>query len=520
MFPIRLVNINMAPYFISLICILSFNSNTLCQEYFSKSIDIIQESESGWQIIRKEDNYYVMAPSYCASSGYCTSIIKLNNEFEVEWKKTFEGILPGSLTSIIQKDSFFLIYGITFQPSDTLELSVIKFNAEGEILDQWYYGTTNSDSPKGIEFNTEGGFYIVVSESTGFNKNNLWIFNCDINGNILWKKQYGDEYSHTNVYSILNGYDSKIVFGGAGCFEPSCEIIEGFALLIDSLGNIDRKITSEALEISSPPFTYAFEAPNDLIFMSRYTLSEFSGFEIPIIYKYNSIGEEIWSQPIELQEYSGINRIKLASNGDIIGVGFNENHPYIDTTSNLRRELGGWLFRMNPEGVWIWNRIIGDLTFPGPGFGNILDVIETDEGNFLAVGSVLDTLAGSLPSQLSLNVWLLHLDSTGCIIQNCNIGFSGVTSVDDFIDQNTEPFISIYPNPAEDFINVKLNDIMNGNQPARILITDNLGRIRLEDNVLLNDYISSIYVKDLPRELYYLSIITKFRIYNFPIVLQ
>lgn len=515
----RFVPYNFISFLVLFVCVINNFSIIKGQEYFSKSIDINQEGEAGWQIIQGEDDYYIMAPSYCDSNGYCTSIIKLNGELGVDWIQTFTGILPGSITSLVLQDSCLLLYGILFEPNDSLGLTVIKFNNHGDKIDQWYYGTANSDSPKGIVL-IRDGFKIVVSESIGSNLNKLWIYTCNAKGAILSKKQYCDEYSHTNIYSILGSENSNIIMGGAGCFQQDCQSIEGFALIIDSLGDVSKKITNESMEVGIPPYTYAISGPNGFTYISRFTLSELSGLEIPIIYKYDSLGQEVWKHPIESEEYAELNRIKLTQDGDILGVGFNENHPYIDTTSNLRRELGGWVFRMSPEGEWVWNRIIGDLRFPRPGFGNILDVVETSESNFLAVGYILDTLVGSNPPQLSLNVWVLYFDSTGCIIPDCGMGFNGITAHTDLIEFKTGSIITIYPNPSNGLIHLRFNQPNIINQTVKIVIMDNLGRIMQKDSYYLNDYILPIDVSEFSSGLYYLTIIAELKTYSYPFILQ
>ncbi|HZV71740.1 MAG TPA: hypothetical protein VFG10_19455 [Saprospiraceae bacterium] len=495
-----------------------FFTPSLSQTFFSKTLDVIQESESGWQLIEIKDYYFIMAPSHCASGGICTSIIKIDNNFDFVWEKTFKGIGPGVLTSMISTDSTLLFYGLLYAPVDTLGLSVLSINYDGDILNQWYYGTNHPDDPKGITLNNHGGFNIVLSENTGHNKNKLWILNCDSNGTILSKKQYGNDYRHTNVHSIIKTDEGGSILGCTGCLEPDCEYIEGFILILDSVGNIVNKIVRDTVTLGNSLYTFGIPTSSGGAIMTRSASINYYPYEVPVIYRFDSLGNEMWKYKFQPEEYSAIYRLMIAKNGDILGVGVNESQPYIDTSFEISRLFGGWIFRISAQGELKWNRIIGDFRFPGPGFGELLDISETEDGNFLVVGSVQDTLRGITPPYLTWDVWMLYIDSTGCLVPGCNTEFTGITKTSNITAKKEIFPFSITPNLADDYLYLKYNNSLNYNGVFNIQIINNNGQIQFERTYSYIEPQFKFEVSNLPIGLYYVRIISKSFNFTLPFI--
>ncbi len=101
-------------------------------------------------------------------------------------------------------------------------------------------------------------------------------------------------------------------------------------------------------------------------------------------------------------------------------------------TSNPR----GWAARISKAGTIIWqNYYTVDFHYDG----YLVDAIERPDKSFLLVGT---QKSNSLPSWHLFDVWLVGIDSNGCIMPGCNI----LTSVP--LEPETKDDFSLYPNPT------------------------------------------------------------------------
>ena len=107
-----------------------------------------------------------------------------------------------------------------------------------------------------------------------------------------------------------------------------------------------------------------------------------------------------------------ISRIRIASNGDIIGCGATQN-PNMHNTAV-------WLFRLSPTAELLWEREFSNeelyLAFGVPTCP-FFDVVETPDGGLAATGCI------ATPSNdagvWEGNVWLMKVDGQGCLEPGC-----------------------------------------------------------------------------------------------------
>jgi hypothetical protein len=87
---------------------------------------------------------------------------------------------------------------------------------------------------------------------------------------------------------------------------------------------------------------------------------------------------------------------------------------YVDKLDN---GIGGWVFAMSQEGELLWNREIVDLRFPAK-LSLFNAVEESEDGGVILIGYIIDTLSNS--QENNQNIWLVKLDSLGCLDLKCN----------------------------------------------------------------------------------------------------
>jgi len=144
---------------------------------------------------------------------------------------------------------------------------------------------------------------------------------------------------------------------------------------------------------------------------------------------------------------------------------------------------GGVVFKTNADGDSIWYRIHRWE----PGVRSVFnDIIEDDEGGFVACGYVLHG-----EGYTGQDTWVVRMDSLGCIIGDCTVGIEETEVLEKIL---------VYPNPARDHVTLEFPDNMQGNVQVEVfsstgqqVYSENkhgLGAIQIQ----CNQWSSGIYI--------------------------
>src|SRR5690554_640163 len=115
-------------------------------------------------------------------------------------------------------------------------------------------------------------------------------------------------------------------------------------------------------------------------------------------------------------------------------------------------------------------------------------------GNFNSYASTDTTITSALSSP----VWEAsyhYIDDVSVVCLDCTVGIS---------ETSIESRISIFPNPATDYLNINFTDIY----PEKITISNSIGQTLFVKNKLSAN--TQINVSDYPAGIYYLNIVTKY----------
>lgn len=502
-------------WILMLVICMNVRPNVEGQVFFSDNIDLVGFSDAAWQIAEKDGNYYILTTSFCDLSQFeCIGLIKLNNDFSVAWRKIIEKAGIDQFTSMAVTDSCVYLAGRLLQPPDSLEITVLKIDFDGNTVAQWYYGNALDNTSYGIAAAYGGGFAFLYNEVNQPAPRHTYMLRGDASGNILWQKAIEEQYASKRLYTIHASQDSAYVLGMYGCRNTSCTELEGFVLKIDDDGNEIFSVARDSTEDYWDGNTFATYTKDGGAVFSRLEEAQIGVWESQVLYRLDNTGNQLWEYHYDAGDYHRLWSIKEMRNGDILAVGFNENHPYIDTTDEYLRYWGGWLIRLSPTGEKKWERIIGDLRYPGDSFGEILDVVEADDGSLVAVGTIIDTFPNAIPAPYNRDVWLLHLDSMGCIHPGCTGIFQGITGTSKTINLSWEEAdFSIFPNPAKDRVSVSLSSYTFFDD-LTFIMTDQTGRIMIEKKwpPCQNKYILNTGL--LPSGLYFITLVSRDGIYG------
>lgn len=194
----------------------------------------------------------------------------------------------------------------------------------------------------------------------------------------------------------------------------------------------------------------------------------------------------------------GVYRVRECMNGDFILCGV-KRYNYNSTVSQVM----GWLMRTDSVGNLKWWKTyiplspIRDTTC----YNEFYDVTELPNKDIAVVGSA----GGSSLNSLIQQTWLLKVDSNGCFgpgncPANIAVGIKDNGTATELLSNN----IKIYPNPANEMLNVEFK-MLNGDN-AKLEIINSVGQV-VQTTQLLNQT-TVINTKELSNGLYFITLKT------------
>ena len=177
---------------------------------------------------KTSDGGYIVAGSSMSIDGDVTPvglplwsmacwIVKLDSNGTIIWDNSFQIQQSFVPKCIIQtSDGGYIVAGNSSTSSNNSG-ALLKIDQNGTFQWKKTYGGTSHDEFSGIEETSNGGFMIIGNtESNDGDVSNFyggyydcWIVNTDINGNIIWEKNYGgssDDYANSICKTNDNGY--------------------------------------------------------------------------------------------------------------------------------------------------------------------------------------------------------------------------------------------------------------------------------------------------------------------------
>lgn len=328
---------------------------------------------------------------------------------------------------------------------------------------------------------SDGNFINIASYNSTYGDSLYLVWN-DSMGNIIRVKEYPK--LHTLISSIIETPDHGFLLSGFEYQDERYKTNPDFEVVfvghperlwyakIDSVGNLlwQKLLTGNGYELYDTIY-FKYKVCNQTRFQDAVKMQDGSyvlaGFIENNAYltKINENGEKIW----EYKYFTKLNYIdSFRRRAIIIDIQEQKNNLLVlGVIDSLKEKAQSttkftFLMKLSSTGKVLWVRY-----FETGNTSIIYDVFSLREG-ILLTGSILDTV----PKYGGQDVWLIRLDSNGCLIPGCYL--------DDVIDTTLAslPFLSqknaeivIYPNPADDNINI-MSELMD----FTISIYDLLGR--------------------------------------------
>jgi hypothetical protein len=147
------------------------------------------------KIIRREDDFLIFGSKVEIPDNSTTSNVFLasfNNDFELNWIKTYGGSLYDSGRDLLQnEDGTLLLCGSKSNTANNEDFYLIKTDAEGNILWEKTYGGSGEDVANSIIHAHDGGYLISGTSNSFSSTNDILVYKIDEFGNAKWEKTFG-----------------------------------------------------------------------------------------------------------------------------------------------------------------------------------------------------------------------------------------------------------------------------------------------------------------------------------------
>lgn len=183
-------------------------------------------------------------------------IIKIDDNGEIVWQKTFGGTSSENARSIIPtNDGNYLIAGYTSSNDGDIssnqgssDVWIVKLNDFGSIIWQKTFGSSESDHAYDIVETIFGEIYVCgYSEgSNGDVSNNngstdFWILKLNAEGNLIWEKSFGGSESD-NAQALCLKENGVVCVGETYSNDYDVDgfhgLLDTWVVAVDSLGNL------------------------------------------------------------------------------------------------------------------------------------------------------------------------------------------------------------------------------------------------------------------------------------------
>ena len=176
------------------------------------------ENDIAYSIIQTEDGGYAVAGSTGVRVWGETNcwVIKLDAKGNMEWDNNFGGTGWDEIYSIIQtKDGSFITTGCVWSKgAGRGDVRVAKLNKRGDLVWDKTFGGSENDEAYSIFQTNDGGYAIAgftVLEDTG--DRDIWVIKLDKEGNKVWDRTFGGT-SEDWANSIIQNKNGDYIVAG------------------------------------------------------------------------------------------------------------------------------------------------------------------------------------------------------------------------------------------------------------------------------------------------------------------
>jgi hypothetical protein len=364
--------------FLSLIfifCLTSSNQVIFYKKIGGKNYDALADI-----LVTRSGDLLAVGRTDSYSQDMNINLIKFDSQGNIIWDRTYGGNETEGANAIIQtQEGGFLVAGYSDSNAENAnenDVWLLKINANGEREWERFYKTPDSiDEAQGL-IETEDGNFLIVGNTTSLSEGNVDIFVMKVNkkGDILWQKKYGELGGEQAGHVISTSQGFMIV----GSKEIPKKRWDMWLLHIDKQGEIlwNQNYGGSDNEMGNVMTVM----PDGNYVLAGFTYSYAEGSLDAWVVKINHKGEKIWDKTLGGLSTDEVLDIIITKEKNILIVGYTDvyvpDKNYNNTSNNGNDVLVALL---DTNGNKIWEETIGGLGSQR-GYG----IVEKDEAYFLA----------------------------------------------------------------------------------------------------------------------------------------
>lgn len=374
----------------------------------------------GTSLLKTNNNEFLLASGYGGSNS---SIIKFDTEGDFIWEQNLISSFNyfGASNQNITKGQDNLYYTLANNCENNQQISIQQFDDNGSLLENWCLPINYFPTNSCIIATNDGGLLISLQHT---------LIKLNAQKEIQWTVEVHPENTFTNLIETSDGHYLAVGAGYANRDEPEENLLGScYFIKFDSNGNIMWEKNFGAVN-AFPALEYiasVSELPNGNYLLNCSTDGDVeNGNSCLNVWMVTTdtngnIVNNLTVNPIGTNGGTGISKILLEPEGGyVVSIYNNCSGPTWPATIVFR------LVKVSATNTIVW-----DASFTS---GTIHDIERTTEGDYIAVG------VDNNPSVFGFGS-----------LKTMKIGWEPLST------PSFENSVSIYPNPAQDYIMVKNN---------------------------------------------------------------
>ena len=481
-------------------------------------------SDVAYSIQQTTDDGFIVAGYSNSNDGDVTAhygntnysdywIMKLNNAGAIEWQKSLGGTAYERTFSIQQTtDNGYIVAGWSRSNDGDVtgnhggsDYWIVKLNNGGDIEWQKSLGGTGDDYAHSIQQTTDNG-YIVA----GFSASNdgdvtgnhggydYWIVKLNSGGDIEWQKSLGGTVAD-EANSVQQTIDGGYIVAGFsvsndGDVTGNHGLDDYWIVKLNATGDIEwqKSLGGTAIDWANliQQTTDGAYIVAGVSYSNDGDVTGNHGNDDCWIVKLNNTGDIEWQKSLGGASYDYANSVQQTADGGYIVAGVSYSNDG-DVSGNHGND-DCWIVKINSTGDIEWQKSLG-----GAGYDEAYSIRQTTDNGYIIAGASSSNNGDVTGNHGSSDYWIVKLSSFVSIEEQ----------------QANENSINLYPNPANEMLNVeflilnrskvdiKIYDLMGREQliiDNGQLTIDNFGKHTISFNV--EELISGIYFVKLQSE--------------------
>lgn len=287
-------------------------------------------------------------------------------------------------------------------PLGGMDISLTKLDSDGNELWTSYYGTVHSENAFYLNCTSDGNFVFVAETESAPNDLDVLIYKVDTAGGIIWQKSFVSPVNESAKYIEETSDGGYIACGFQNDVSGYNDIL---VLKLDAGGDYEWHQTFGRNDNEYSDMIH--QVGMEYILTADTRSFGAGGYDV-ILYKLDSLGNEIWSHTYGDSLQNGCQGLLPVSDGNYLSYGETEIYP--------SSPFDFYLEKIDPAGGSIWR-----YTYGGAGTDAIFSVKEDTDGGFICTG-YSNSYNGGAP----LDLVILKTDRYGTFQWKQTYGGAGI----------------------------------------------------------------------------------------------